>query len=89
MQAAIYGLSGTELTAEESDFFRDARPAGYILFKRNIESRQQLRALTDAIRDLEGHDEVAILIDQEGGRVARMRPPQLPAIPTGEALDPL
>ena len=56
MQAVIYGLAGTEITAEERDFFRDARPAGYILFKRNIDSRQQLRSLTDALRDLEGHD---------------------------------
>ena len=89
MQAAIYGLSGTELLAEEVDFFRDAEPAGYILFKRNIESREQLRRLTDAIRDLEGHDEVPILIDQEGGRVARMRPPEWPAFPAGEAFDQL
>ena len=89
MQAAIYGLAGCELTAEECGFFRDARPAGYILFRRNIESRQQLRALTDAIRDLEGHDEVPILIDQEGGRVARMRPPEWPAFPSGEAFDQL
>jgi beta-N-acetylhexosaminidase len=87
MQAAIYGLAGTELSAEERHFFRDARPAGYILFKRNIESRQQLRALTDAIRELEGHDEVPILIDQEGGRVARMRPPEWPAFPSGEKFD--
>ena len=87
MQAAIYGLAGPELTAEERAFFRDARPAGYILFKRNIESRQQLRALTDSLRDLEGHDEVPILIDQEGGRVARMRPPEWPAFPSGEAFD--
>ena len=89
MQAAIYGLHGPELLAEEVDFFRDARPAGYILFKRNIETREQLRRLTDAIRDLEGHDEVPILIDQEGGRVARMRPPEWPAFPAGEAFDNL
>jgi beta-N-acetylhexosaminidase len=89
MQAAIYGLHGPELLAEEADFFRDARPAGYILFKRNIETREQLRRLTDAIRDLEGHDNVAILIDQEGGRVARMRPPEWQAFPAGEAFDKL
>jgi len=89
MQAAIYGLSGPSLLADEADFFRDARPAGYILFKRNIESREQLRRLTDAIRNLEGHDEVPILIDQEGGRVARMRPPEWPAFPAGEAFDNL
>ena len=89
MQAAIYGLAGTEISAEERGLFRDARPAGYILFKRNIESRQQLRALTDALREVEGHDEVPILIDQEGGRVARMRPPEWPAFPSGEAFDKL
>ena len=89
MQAAIYGLAGTQLSAREADFFRDAKPAGYILFKRNIETREQLRRLTDAIRDLEGHDEVPILIDQEGGRVARMRPPEWPAFPSGEAFDHL
>jgi beta-N-acetylhexosaminidase len=89
MQAAIYGLAGTALSADEAGFFRDSAPAGYILFKRNIESKEQLRALTDAIRDLEGHDEVPILIDQEGGRVARMRPPVWPAFPSGEAFDRL
>ena len=89
MQAAIYGLEGAEFTADERDFFRDAKPAGYILFKRNIASREQLRCLTDALRDLEGHDEVPILIDQEGGRVARMRPPEWPAFPSGEAFDKL
>jgi len=89
MQAAIYGLAGPELLAEEADFFRDAKPAGYILFRRNIETREQLRRLTDAIRDLEGHDNVAILIDQEGGRVARMRPPEWQSFPAGEAFDKL
>ena len=89
MQAAIYGLSGPELSAEERDFFSDTKPAGYILFKRNIASKEQLRSLTDALRNLEGHDEVPILIDQEGGRVARMRPPQWPAFPSGEMFDRL
>jgi beta-N-acetylhexosaminidase len=89
MQAAIYGLAGTELTPEEAAFFSDSRPSGYILFKRNIESREQLRRLTDALRDLEGHDEVPILIDQEGGRVARMRPPEWQTFPPGEAFDRL
>jgi len=86
-QAAIYGLAGTEISREEAAFFRDTRPTGYILFRRNIEDRAQLRRLTDALRSLEGHDEVPILIDQEGGRVARMRPPVWPAFPSGEAFD--
>ena len=89
MQAAIYGLAGTELTPDEAAFFADSRPAGYILFKRNIETREQLRRLTDALRGLEGHDDVPILIDQEGGRVARMRPPEWQAFPPGEAFDRL
>ena len=89
MQAAIYGLGGLALTDDEAHFFRDARPAGYILFRRNIDGREQLRRLTDQLRALEGHDEVPILIDQEGGRVARMRPPVWPAFPSGEAFDRL
>lgn len=89
MQAAIYGFAGTELTADERAFFKDAKPTGYILFKRNIETKAQLKALTDSLRDLEGRDQVPILIDQEGGRVARMRPPEWPAFPSGEAFDRL
>ncbi|QDP19145.1 beta-N-acetylhexosaminidase [Sphingomonas xanthus] len=89
MQAAIYGLAGAQLSADEAAFFRDCRPAGYILFRRNIETRQQLRKLTDDLRTVEGHDGVPILIDQEGGRVARMRPPEWPAFPSGEAFDRL
>ena len=89
MQAAIYGLAGTRISADEAAFFRDAKPAGYILFKRNIADREQLRALTNALRDLEGHDGVPILIDQEGGRVARMRPPEWQSFPSGEAFDRL
>ena len=89
MQAAIYGLEGLALNDAERDFFRDAKPAGYILFRRNCQDRAQLRALTDSLRTLEGHDNVPILIDQEGGRVARMRPPEWPAFPTGEAFDRL
>lgn len=85
MQAAIYGLSGLSLTADERDFFSDADPAGYVLFKRNCETRQQLRALTDSLRSIHGRDDVPILIDQEGGRVARMRPPHWPAFPAAEA----
>ena len=88
-QAAIYGLAGTKISTDEAAFFRDAAPTGYILFRRNIETREQLRRLTDALRSLEGHDEVPILIDQEGGRVARMRPPEWQAFPSGEAFDRL
>jgi beta-N-acetylhexosaminidase len=84
VQAAIYGLEGFSLTAAERSFFRDAEPAGFILFKRNCESNAQLLRLTDSLRDLSGRDDVPILIDQEGGRVARMRPPEWPAFPAAE-----
>jgi beta-N-acetylhexosaminidase len=89
MQAAIYGLSGPELTDSERDFFRDCDPAGYILFKRNCVDPAQLQALTDSLRDLSGREDVPILIDQEGGRVARLRPPHWPGFPPGEAFDRL
>ena len=84
MQAAIYGIEAFELTNEERSFFRDAEPAGFILFKRNCESQDQLLRLTDALREIAGRDDVPILIDQEGGRVARMRPPEWPAFPAAE-----
>ena len=84
MQAAIYGLEGFELKADERDFFRDAEPAGFILFRRNCDRQQQLLRLTDSLRSLSGRDDVPILIDQEGGRVARMRPPEWPAFPAAE-----
>jgi beta-N-acetylhexosaminidase len=84
MQAVIYGLKGTELNADERSFFADAEPAGFILFRRNCESSGQLLRLTDSLRELTGRDDLPILIDQEGGRVARMRPPQWPAFPAAE-----
>jgi beta-N-acetylhexosaminidase len=84
MQAAIYGLEGFALTHGERAFFRDAQPAGFILFRRNCEKPDQLLRLTDSLRELSGRDDVPILIDQEGGRVARMRPPEWPAFPAAE-----
>lgn len=75
MLPAIFGLSGPTLTNEERAFFRDADPAGYILFARNIENKAQLRALTDDLRSVHGRERLLVSIDQEGGRVARMKPP--------------
>lgn len=89
MLPAIFGLSGPVLTADERAFFKDADPAGYILFGRNVESRDQLRALTDSLRALHGRERLLISIDQEGGRVARMKPPVWAAYPAGEAFDRL
>ncbi len=84
MQAAIYGLEGLELTNDERSFFRESEPAGFILFRRNCENREQLVRLTDSLRALSGRPDLPILIDQEGGRVARMRPPEWPAFPAAE-----
>ncbi len=89
MKPVIFGLSGLTLTDNERALFRDSEPAGYILFLRNIEDRSQLRALTDSLRDLHGRDDVPILIDQEGGRVTRMKPPVWPEFPAGAAFDAL
>ncbi|WCT73419.1 beta-N-acetylhexosaminidase [Sphingomonas naphthae] len=84
MTPLILGLSGTALTQAEADFFRAVDPAGFILFKRNVVDPVQLRALTDSLRTISGRDDLPILIDQEGGRVARMQPPYWPAFPPGE-----
>ncbi|HWU01523.1 MAG TPA: beta-N-acetylhexosaminidase [Novosphingobium sp.] len=84
MIPAIFGLSGPVLSADERAFFRDADPAGYILFGRNVESREQLRALTDDLRAIHGRDRLLISIDQEGGRVARMKPPVWAKYPAGQ-----
>lgn len=85
MTPAIFGLAGPTLTDDERDFFRDADPAGYILFGRNVENREQLRALTDDLRAIHGRERLLVSIDQEGGRVARMKPPEWEAFPAGEA----
>jgi len=89
MKPVIFGLAGLSLTSHERAFFREAEPAGYILFRRNVADRAQLRALTDELRALAGRDDLAILIDQEGGRVARMQPPEWPAFPAGPVFDRL
>lgn len=81
MTPAIFSLSGTRLTEDERAFFKAADPAGYILFARNVETRQQLRALTDSLRDLHGRDDLLVSVDQEGGRVARLKPPEWDAYP--------
>ena len=85
MTPAIFGLSGPTLNPDERAFFRESDPAGYILFGRNIETRAQVRALTDDLRAIHGRDKLLISVDQEGGRVARMKPPACAAFPAGEA----
>jgi len=88
MLPAIFGLSGPALTSPERAFLREADPAGFVLFARNIDTPGQVAALTAELRALLGRD-APILIDQEGGRVARLRPPHWPEFPPAAAFAPL
>jgi beta-N-acetylhexosaminidase len=75
LKAFISGCSGTSLTDAERRLFAETRPCGLIVFARNCATPDQLRALVTAFKDAVDSDEVLILIDQEGGRVQRLRPP--------------
>lgn len=80
-RAVIFGCAGPVLTDAERDFFADADPLGFILFKRNCETPEQVRRLTADMRAAVGRKEAPVLIDQEGGRVARLAPPVWPRPP--------
>lgn len=82
-RALILGCAGRTLSAEETAFFREVRPWGFILFKRNIGTPDEVRALTEALRETIGWADAPVLIDQEGGRVQRMGPPHWPSYPPG------
>ena len=79
--AAILGCSGTRLTAEERSFFAEANPYGLILFSRNLGTPESIRRLTSDFREVVGREDAPVLIDQEGGRVARLGPPNWPSLP--------
>jgi len=81
-RAFITGLSGTVLTPEERSYLRESEPWGLIVFKRNVEAPEQLRALIASFRDAVGR-EAPVLVDQEGGRVQRLGPPLWPKYPAG------
>lgn len=87
-KAMILGCGGTRLSAEERDFFRAAQPWGFILFRRNVESLSQVRALTDAMRDVVGWH-APVFVDQEGGTVRRLRPPLVRDYPAASAIGAL
>jgi len=89
MKAVIFGCAGTTLTADERAFFREADPLGFILFARNIETPEQTRRLTDEMRSCVARAEAPVLIDQEGGRVARLKPPHWRKAPPGRVLGEL
>jgi beta-N-acetylhexosaminidase len=82
-RAFITGVSGLTLTADERDFMRAARPWGFILFKRNIETPAQISALVTELRESIDEPDAPVLIDQEGGRVQRFGPPHWPVYPPG------
>lgn len=86
--ALVLGCEGTVLSAVERDFFRDANPLGFILFRRNVENPEQVRTLVRDLRDSVGRH-APILIDQEGGRVARLRAPHWPELPAARAVGDL
>jgi beta-N-acetylhexosaminidase len=86
-KAVILGVGGLELTAEERAFYRDQQPWGFILFARNISAEpQQIRDLVASLRDTVGGRNAPVLIDQEGGRVQRIREPICPRYPSGADL---
>jgi len=88
-KAVILGCAGKALSADEIAFYRDERPWGFILFARNIGEPAQIADLVAGLRDSVGRPAAPVFIDQEGGRVQRMRPPIAPNYPSGSALGAL
>jgi beta-N-acetylhexosaminidase len=85
-RAIIFGCAGTTLSAEERRFFADTDPYGFILFKRNVVDPRQVVALVEELRTSVGRPDAPVLIDQEGGRVARLGPPHWPALPPARSI---
>ena len=85
-KAMILGCSGLTLTAEEIALYKAEHPWGFILFGRNIDDAQQITDLVASMRDAVGRPDAPVLIDQEGGRVQRIRPPILQSYPNAQAL---
>lgn len=88
-RAAIFGCAGPDLTPDERAFFRDADPLGFILFARNFDTPERALRLADDLRSSVARAEAPILIDQEGGRVARLRPPHWRKAPPARLLGEL
>jgi beta-N-acetylhexosaminidase len=88
-RAFITGVSGLELTGTEREFIRAERPWGFILFKRNVETPEQVIRLLRDLREIVDEPDAPVLIDQEGGQVQRLRPPHWPLYPAGAAFGEL
>ena len=82
-RALVLGCAGPSLDPAERDFFRAADPAGFILFQRNCVEPAQVRALVADLKEAVGRPDAPVLIDQEGGRVQRLKPPHWRAAPSG------
>lgn len=89
MKAIIVDATGLTLTREEEDLFRAEKPAGFILFKRNCESRAQVTELVAAMRECVGRADVPVLIDQEGGSVSRLKMPEWKEYPAAKSFGEL
>lgn len=88
-RAAILGCAGPDLTPDERAFFRDADPLGFILFARNVDTPERTRRLVDDLRSCVARSDAPVLIDQEGGRVARLRLPHWRKAPPARLLGDL
>ena len=88
-RAVIFGCTGPDLTADERAFFRDADPLGFILFARNVDTPERTCRLVEELRSSVARAEAPVLIDQEGGRVARLRPPHWRKAPPARLLGEL
>ncbi len=82
-KALIVGCAGLELSRAERDFLKAEQPWGFILFRRNVDSPDQVRKLVASFREIVGRADAPVLIDQEGGRVQRLGPPHWPKYPPG------
>jgi beta-N-acetylhexosaminidase len=87
--AVLFGCAGEELDPAEAAFFRDADPMGFILFRRNAREPSQVAALAAALREAVGRLDAPVLVDQEGGRVQRLRGPAWPPVPPMRAIGAL
>jgi beta-N-acetylhexosaminidase len=88
-KAVIFGCTGPDLSADERAFFRDADPLGFILFARNVDTPERTYRLVEELRSAVARAEAPVLIDQEGGRVARLRPPHWRKAPPARLLGEL
>lgn len=88
-RAVVFGCAGPALSDAERRFFAEADPLGFILFGRNVETPAQVAALVAALRDVVGRADAPVLIDQEGGRVRRLKPPHWRAFPPAATIGAL